>query len=99
MNLLQRIDMFLVVRRADRAIARAKAAKAERELLNRPHVPSVHVVGYFVPPPAPTARDYGITPAYVACLALLACAVFYLNQFHPEPAGLFACAPTQIASK
>lgn len=48
-NLLTRIQVFFVLRRADAVARRAKSIKAERDYLNRPHVPSTHMVGYWTP--------------------------------------------------
>lgn len=79
MNIKRRIQTALIMRRANRKI---RIAAEEREVmtwLNRPHVQSVHMIGCWIPPKAPTARDYGITRSYVVGLLILFAAVVYFN--------------------
>lgn len=97
MNLVDRIEVALIKRRAEKKLRAHEEMKAARDHLNRPHVQSVHMIGHFVPPPAPTVRDYGITRRYVALVFILFGVVAYANVYHPETARPYAC--TQIASK
>jgi hypothetical protein len=94
MNLRDRIELHFMLRRADNVI---RHAYIEREQLNRPHVPSVHMIGHWTPPPAPTARDYGVTPGYVAALLILFGLVIYFNVYHPQEMQKLSCF--QLASK
>jgi hypothetical protein len=95
-TLSDRIELHMMLRRADNVIRHAYIKREHREQLNRPHVPSVHMVGHWVQPPAPTVRDLGITRRYVALLLVLAFTVFYINT-SPEAATKLGCY--RVASK
>lgn len=101
MTLLDRIQIALMLRRADNVIRNAKNRIAERARLNRPHVPSAHVNGWPVPQPPAERRapDHSVGILYGTIAASMAALVVYLNVFHTEPTLLACSAPTQIASK
>lgn len=101
MNLIDRIQMALMLRRADNIIRNAQDKKTSRDHLNRPHVQSDHLIGY--PPVIPQAAparldmDYGIGPFYAACVIGLVCVVAYVNVYYRDPGAMYAC--TQVATK
>lgn len=89
-----RLSTYLLLRRANRKLRAIEAEREARAHLNRPHVQSAHMVGYFIAPPTPTARSMGVTPRYVAGIAAFAFAVVALNTYFPQSSQspVFACA-------
>lgn len=79
-----RMRMFFLLRRARMA----------RTQLNRPHVPSAHLVSYPVPQTRP---DCGITPRYIAVLAVAFSAVVYANWSHTAPAMPPTCTQLTLS--
>ncbi|WP_194720790.1 hypothetical protein [Noviherbaspirillum malthae] len=101
MTFVDRIQIALMLRRADNVIRNAKDRIAERARLNRPHVQSDHLIGWPVPRPPVERRapDHSVGILYGTIAASLAALVVYVNAFHTEPTLLACSAPTQIASK
>lgn len=99
MNLIDRIQISLMLRRADNIIRNAAAAREHRAHINRPHVQSPHLISYPVPKAQPARRniEYGIGPFYAACVICLVGLVAYLNAYHRDPGVMYAC--NQVASK
>lgn len=92
MTLAHRIRMALLLRRANRL---AERAKRSRDHLNRPHLPSIHMIGYPVPPQTPIARgeEHSLTFVHALAAALVIGVVVYGEFFHHELA-----APMCVAS-
>lgn len=103
MNLIDRIQLFFMLRRADNFIRNAKRAKDLHAHLNRPHVQSDHLISFPVPKKKPNvAPDYGIGPFYAAALICIVFLVYWVNTYYTPTqyvptASLSACM--QVASK
>jgi hypothetical protein len=99
MNLIDRIQLYRMLRRADNIIRNADLGKARRERINRPHVQSDHLISYPVPKAKPVKHraDYGIGPFYAACVICLVGPVAYVNAYHRDPGAMYAC--NQVATR
>lgn len=78
MTLAHRIRMALLMRRANRL---AQIARRSRDHLNRPHQPSVHLVGYPVPPETPIVRseEHSLTFVWALAVVLVSGALFFMH--------------------